>query len=228
MPDDCEYDRQFYERKPEARSVRGALARALHEALHPASVIDVGCGRGDYLLWWAEHEPEVRILGLEWSESLEHARAAAAPAVRGRICATDIRSPVWEQEVSGAWDLCLCIEVAEHVDARYADGLVAGLCSLAPVVFFTAAKPGQRGVHHVNCRRKEYWVSKFERRGFRRDEPTIDAWKKRVRELGARRPTHMVRRNAMLFRQEDDSWPVESVDATRSADSAKDAPAGAK
>jgi hypothetical protein len=32
-------------------------------------------------------------------------------------------------------------------------------------LIFTAAQPGQGGVGHINCRKKEYWLNKFVAKG---------------------------------------------------------------
>jgi SAM-dependent methyltransferase len=59
------------------------------------------------------------------------------------------------------YDMCLCLEVAEHLPETLADLFVARLVGVAPTVFFSAALPGQGGHGHINCQPKEYWEHKF-------------------------------------------------------------------
>jgi hypothetical protein len=66
----------------------------------------------------------------------------------------------------GRFDLCLCIEVAEHLPARSARPLVRGLTGLSDVVVFTAATPGQGGAHHINLRPRSFWSALFDGEGF--------------------------------------------------------------
>jgi SAM-dependent methyltransferase len=69
-------------------------------------------------------------------------------------------------------DLVYCFEVAEHLEPRLGERLVAFLASAAPIVIFTAAPPGQGGTGHVNEQPRDYWISRFEHHGMRygRDE----------------------------------------------------------
>jgi hypothetical protein len=64
------------------------------------------------------------------------------------------------------FDLCLCLEVAEHLKPNRAEGLVKFLCSLSDRVLFSAAIPLQGGVGHVNERWQSYWAELFKRHGF--------------------------------------------------------------
>jgi hypothetical protein len=41
--------------------------------------------------------------------------------------------------------------------------------ALAETIVFTAAPPGQGGTGHLNEQPAEYWISRFARRGMRRD-----------------------------------------------------------
>ena len=68
------------------------------------------------------------------------------------------------------YDLGLSIEVAEHIDEKYADPFVDGLCAAADLIIFSAAMPYQEGDHHVNCQYPSYWIRKFESRGYYADD----------------------------------------------------------
>lgn len=66
-------------------------------------------------------------------------------------------------------------------------GLVADLVSLAPVVLFSAAVPGQGGTGHINEQWPEYWAALFQSHGYECldcirpkiwRESRVDAWYK--------------------------------------------------
>src|ERR1051326_3058645 len=62
---------------------------------------------------------------------------------------------------SGCLSHAISLEVAEHLPEASAQGFVASLTRLAPVVLFSAAVPLQGGAEHVNEQWQEYWRSKF-------------------------------------------------------------------
>lgn len=119
-------------------------------------VVDVGCGEG----WWCkqfELIPAVDAVGVDHADTV--------PVLGGdQFVRADLRRPL---QRLGTFDLALCLEVAEHLPAERAPGLVADLCALAPVVAFSAAIPGQGGVGHVNCQWPGYWDDLFADQGYR-------------------------------------------------------------
>jgi hypothetical protein len=76
--------------------------------------------------------------------------------------------------VRGPFDLAYCFEVAEHVPQSLGDRLVGFLCTLAPLVVFTAASPGQGGTGHINEQPASYWIERFGRRDYLADEFRLD------------------------------------------------------
>lgn len=54
------------------------------------------------------------------------------------------------------FDLCVSMEVAEHLPPSRADSFVADLVGLAPVVLFSAAVPEQGGTNHLNEQWPDY------------------------------------------------------------------------
>lgn len=123
-----------------------------------SSVIDVGCGVGIWLNAFVEAGIE-EICGLDSPEvplpmlkiPAEHFVGCdlTAPPVLGRT-----------------FDLAVSLEVAEHLPPEAAAGFVAYLTSLAPVVVFSAAIPGQGGTEHINEQWPGYWARLFAANGF--------------------------------------------------------------
>lgn len=77
--------------------------------------------------------------------------------------ARDLTQPL---TVDRAFDLAVCLEVAEHLPSTRAPGLVADLTSMAPCVLFSAAIPGPTGTHHINSQYVPYWVELFRACGY--------------------------------------------------------------
>jgi len=151
------YDRAFFEYQDHVQNaVYEALADALYASLHPRSVVDVGCGTGFLLARFGARGASIR--GLEGSR---HAIALSPVADSVTRCNLERGVPRL-----GRFDLCLCIEVAEHLPARTASTLVRGLTTLSDVVVFTAATPGQGGAHHINLQPRSFWSALFYDEGF--------------------------------------------------------------
>ena len=122
-------------------------------------VVDIGCGPGSWLLVFREH-------GVHTTIGADQDAIPASRLVIPRDCfrAIDLSAPF---DMPDRFDAALSLEVAEHLPAASADGFVASLCQLAPVVWFSAAVPGQGGLHHVNEQWPEYWRSRFAQHDYR-------------------------------------------------------------
>jgi hypothetical protein len=81
------------------------------------------------------------------------------------------------------FDLALCCQVAEHIDGKFADHIVHVITDLSDVVYWSAARPGAGGQHHVNEQWPPYWHELFERRGYAHSERLTE----QVREAIQRR-----------------------------------------
>jgi SAM-dependent methyltransferase len=79
------------------------------------------------------------------------------------------------------YDLCLCLEVGEHLPADRADLFVTRLIGTAPAIIFSAALPGQGGHGHINCQPKEYWEHKFAAHNYVLDKDATAALREHMR-----------------------------------------------
>jgi SAM-dependent methyltransferase len=125
----------------------GAVVPHLMQLLEPKSVLDVGCGQGE----WLDAFPLADKIGVD----------IAAPD-RKNFAQLDLTEPFW----IGKFDLVLCLEVGEHLPEESADTLVESIVKHAGDVVFGAAVPGQEGKGHINCQPHEYWHDKFAERNF--------------------------------------------------------------
>jgi SAM-dependent methyltransferase len=141
-----------------ARSSAAAVMPVVVDAVRPESVLDVGCGCGDWLMA-ARALGVDDVLGIDgpWIGADE---LAIAPA---EFCAVQLAGRF---DAGRRFDLVLCLEVAEHLRAASADPLVASLVAHAPVVLFSAAIPGQGGEGHVHEAWASEWRARFAARGW--------------------------------------------------------------
>lgn len=132
-----------------------AMSRALTHIFPDAgSLLDVGAGTGALA---AEIQRQGRAI-----LTCERSRVGRLRArQRGVRCRPFDLARTPPAQLEGGFDLSLCIEVAEHVPPEHADTLVEFLADTAPIVVFTAARPGQGGHGHVNEQPREYWMSRF-------------------------------------------------------------------
>jgi len=125
---------------------------------HPKSLIDVGCGSGNWLKVFRNH-------GIEDYFGVDGKWVSEEQIVlpMDRFARLDLGKPF---SFPRTFDLALCLEVAEHLPEISADAFISSLCRLAPVIVFSAAIPGQGGTHHVNEQWPDYWAERFSREGF--------------------------------------------------------------
>jgi SAM-dependent methyltransferase len=123
------------------------------------AVVDVGCGVGAWLIV-ARELGATTVHGLDGAYVPEDQRLVE-PA---EFTAVDLGVTV---DCRRRFDLCLCLEVAEHLHPLRGVGLVQDLTRLSSVIAFSAAIPYQGGDGHVNEMWPEYWASLFAAHGFR-------------------------------------------------------------
>jgi hypothetical protein len=126
----------------------------------PEKVVDVGGGQGA----WSRASLE---LGVEDVISIDHPDTKHTGLVvdekhfLGYDLSKGFPSPIRA-------DLCLCLEVAEHLPESQAPDLVNFLTGCSRVILFSAAIPGQPGDHHINCQPPAYWRQLFAEHGYTR------------------------------------------------------------
>lgn len=154
-----DYDEEFFAMHGDWRADYRAIAEILAGWLQFDSAADFGCGNGYILQTLALHGK--RVVGLDGSPKV----LAHFPDAR----IMDVTRPI----DIGQHDLVICTEVAEHIEAQYADVLTDSLCRAARnTIFFSAAKAGRGGHLHVNEQEASYWIRKFKDRGFALDLET--------------------------------------------------------
>jgi SAM-dependent methyltransferase len=153
------------------------------------SVADIGCGSGVYA---AELQSRgLKVLGCEYgARPLRWARRLGVNAVPFDLSKAGSSLP------GRPYDLAISLEVAEHVPPVFADRFVEFMCETSDRIVLTAAPPGQGGYGHINEQPKEYWIEKFERRGFSVSVATTALLTRRLQGDGI---SHFLHQNLMCF-----------------------------
>jgi SAM-dependent methyltransferase len=153
------YGSAFY-RARRTRTLHAAetVLGILFDRFDLSSLIDVGCGTGTWLQA-ARVLGATRVVGIEgaWLPEELH----DDPSLE--IVKTDLEQAV---AVPETFDLCVALEVAEHLSPQRAASFVDDLCQLSNRILFSAAIPGQGGSRHSNEQWQSYWAELFNRRGY--------------------------------------------------------------
>ena len=163
------YNDNFFRRRSRYSPRVSYVVRAIKEMFKSETVVDVGCAVGHVVRGLLK--AGINAYGIEGS-------IAAKPYLKvpeERIHFWDLREPI--KLLLYRFDLAYCIETAEHIEPEYADIFVDNLVKLSDRVLLSAAPPGQKGKGHVNCQPHEYWIEKFEKRGYRnKPEVALRFW----------------------------------------------------
>ncbi len=152
------YDKNFFDMHVPWRQEYKDIADILSKLLDFSSVLDLGCGNGFILASLKDHGKTV--CGIDGSA---HALETAPHELNEFLSLYDLTEPLY----LGKFDLVICTEVAEHLDAQFSDILIDNICGNSKgLVYFTAATPGQGGYCHINEQPHSYWIQEFDERGF--------------------------------------------------------------
>jgi SAM-dependent methyltransferase len=187
------YSPKYYQTLVEPYACKSVpqMAKSIVETFHPASVIDIGCGSGALLVALRKLGVH-RLLGLDAAEAgLDIAQARGLDTRKFDIVTDKLL-------YSACYDVAVSMETAEHLPASAADHYVELLCSLAPVIIFTAAHPGQGGIGHLNEQPPEYWKGYFKAHDFQPLEELVSAWQPAWRAAGV---ADFYTNNLMIFQR---------------------------
>lgn len=153
----------------------------IYELFRPTSVVDFGCGVGNFL--YAFKELGVKsVLGLdgEWVNKNQLSEFLQSDEFRS----VDLTSSI---DVGKNYGIALSLEVAEHLSDKSATQFIKNITKASEIVVFSAAVPYQGGQNHLNEQWPEYWERIFEEFGYEKydlirpliwNEPDIPVWYK--------------------------------------------------
>jgi hypothetical protein len=158
MTDAVDFDRIRIEEQPQA----DRIAEWFGAHHRDETILDVGCGPGIYvdsmrykglLAYGVDNDPRTPVGPGFWKldvaeEGRSYARTGVTPA-------------------PGPFEVVLSLEVGEHIPEADAGAYVDYLVGVCPsAIYFSAARPGQGGEGHINCKIKAYWLRLFCERGY--------------------------------------------------------------
>lgn len=198
MKDPCDlYTSEFFSgRRHRKRMYREkSMGKCIVECLDAKSVIDYGCGLG--LLLEGVLESGVKnILGIEYSYK------SASPFISKHMQSYIRFGNVMEKCDCGKFDCVVSIEVAEHILEEKSDVFVDNLVDSSNMyVILTAAPPGQGGIGHINEQKKQFWIDKIEKKGFKNSTDVLGKFRAKLAEEKVKLPV-FVKRNMMIFKRD--------------------------
>lgn len=154
------YDDSFYHQHIKGMSQSAEIIlKLLYQHYTPEKVIDIGCGQGAWLQI-AETLGSKVLCGFDgdWVNR----KNLLSQTIKFHPIDFEKGFP----EIIEKYDLCISLEVAEHVSERLAAKFVDFLCSASDVVLFSAAIKYQGGVNHINEQWQSYWIDLFQSKGY--------------------------------------------------------------
>lgn len=160
MQESQHYTSKFYSNSRDgSRNSAQVILPIINDLFHPKSVIDVGCGSGQWLKVWKDDLKVDDIKGIEGP----YLKDVPTAIPKENIKFQDLKSPV---QLDRTYDVAMTLEVAEHIPPENAEIFVKSLTSLSKIVVFSGALTGQGGIYHLNEQLPEYWAKLFQRFDF--------------------------------------------------------------
>jgi len=161
---DKNYSEDYYNwRESPARKSAEIIVPILTKMFPIESVVDIGCAEGTWLkVFKANGTLDIQGYDGPW---LNREKLIIEEKFFNECCLNS-----FQVDPKIRYDLSVCLEVAEHLDESSADNLILQLTNLADRVLFSAAIPGQGGLHHINEQPPSYWKEKFNIFGFQQKD----------------------------------------------------------
>lgn len=134
---------------------------SLFHMLQTKSVIDVGCGIGNWLSV-SKKLGIPKLLGVDGP----HAKSKFLLDTSNFFsCDFEIELSKLNQ-IDEKFDLAICLEVVEHLTDNTGRKLIDFLTNISTIVLFSAAIPFQTGENHINEQEPSYWQELFSKKGY--------------------------------------------------------------
>ena len=115
-------------------------------------MIDIGCGLGGMVA--VARSMEIEAVGIDGD-----------PTLTPDVSHDFTKGKAYVLKDHNHFDLAWSTEFLEHVEEQYQDNYM-DLFSKSSYALVTAAPPGKKGTHHVNCQTSKYWIEVFDKYGF--------------------------------------------------------------
>ena len=150
------YNNQWFGRRGRVLPYAPIFAEAIVNTYNPKSAIDCGCGIGqvvDALL-----RRGIDVVGIEGSPACYNHLVCP----KDKVMIYDLRDDIM---LDRQYDLCISVEVSEHIESEYVDNYVNNLTQLSDRLFTTICTEAA-GWGHYTLMPREWWDEKFAERGY--------------------------------------------------------------
>jgi SAM-dependent methyltransferase len=208
-----DYNKKFYDRQRYGSLCSASLIMPFVLNVFPfvKTVTDIGCGVGTWL-------SVAKMLG----KHVLGRDSNTMPAQELLIGEDEFARENFERpEYDGRrFDLCISLEVAEHLHEDSSADFIRFLCAQSDLVMFGAAVPGQLGDNHINPRWQSYWVARFEENGYQCfdllrkrfwNEPNVQCWYAQNTFIFCRRANAALVRRGLTAAKGSGFLPVDIV-----------------
>ncbi|MCB8777748.1 class I SAM-dependent methyltransferase [Planktothrix agardhii 1029] len=156
------YSKTFYQSvKASCQSSAEEIVPVVMKLMQPKSVIEIGCGVGTWLSVFQQHGVQ-DIFGMDgnWvdTEDIE--------IDLNEFLTVDLEKPLPLPINQQQFDLVVALTLAERIPHDCADTFVDSIVRLGKVCLFSSAIPYQSGLNHINEQWPQYWVQRFQERGY--------------------------------------------------------------
>lgn len=180
-----QYPKEWIERigREEAKSSE-IMCESMWNEFEPESVLDFGSGPGNHINGM-HHRMEIKnATAIDGVSDCENYLSAGI-----NFCQLDFRNRFAPEGFEGGkqFDLVMCYEVIEHIEEEFEEILLDNIVlNAGKYLCISAAKPGQPGNHHVNCKPIDYWLRAFIHRGFKYLDKVTESFQASWRKQGVR------------------------------------------
>ncbi len=148
------YNSEFYEGESEsALSAAQIIFPYVIGRIGCKSIIDFGCGTGEWLKVAKELGGITKVLGLDGIYVKEYLKISP-----NEFYACDLTENI---DLDTKFDLAITLEAAEHLPGKSAKTFVQNLIRHSDIILFSAAVPYQGGTKHMNEQYPSYWRDIF-------------------------------------------------------------------
>lgn len=154
------YSKEFYDKNASGMSgSAGIILGIVYKLFHPKSIIVVGCGQGAWL-------SVAEALGSTTLKGIDGDWVKKEQLFSRNIDFTPVQLDKALPKLNEKYDLCISLEVAEHLPEENAENFVDLLCQASDTILFGAAIRYQGGTNHINEQWQSYWIELFKSRGY--------------------------------------------------------------
>lgn len=153
------YNEKFFQNEEKSAQKTSAIVFPyILERIRPKSVVDFGCGTGEWLGVAKKSVYVKKVVGIDG----EYAKKNTI-LDEHEFIAWDLNTEI---QLGEKYDLAVSLEVVEHLKQTSEEIFVGNLVRHADIILFSAAIPYQGGKYHINEQYPTYWERMFNKFGY--------------------------------------------------------------